>query len=210
VFLLLIVAISAALTSPVVQTALAHFATKKVNEKFNIHTSIGLVSIRIDGAVNLKNVKVIDDHHNTLGDIKNIQTDILDFKNLIEGRLFFGSTKLKDLDFYIHTYKGDTISNLDKFIHVFDDGQPGSGKFLMKVKHIEVINGHFSIIDDNAKHPKSIDFSELNGALDNLLIKGPNVSANIKRLKFNDYRGFQIHDLVTDFAMTPKSMHIDN
>jgi len=207
---LLIIAISVALTSPVVQTAIAQFATKKINEQFNINTSIGLVAIRIDGSVALKNVRVLDDHDNILGKSRTIRTNILDFNKLIEGQLFFGSTKLENLDFHIHTYKGDTISNLDKFIAVFDDGKPGSGKFLMKINHIEVTDGNFSITDDNAKTPKSLDFTNLNGALDNLLVKGPNVSANIIRLAFDDYHGFKVKDFKTDFSMTRTSMDIEN
>ncbi|WP_255497889.1 translocation/assembly module TamB domain-containing protein [Flavobacterium sp. I3-2] len=208
--MLLIIAVSVALTTPVVQTAIAQFASKKINEAFNLNTSIGMVAIRIDGNVILKNVSVNDDHENTLGDIGKLHTNILDFKKLINGQLFFGSTKVEQLDFHIHTYKGDTLSNLDKFIAVFDDGKPGSGKFLMKINHIEVKNGSFSITDDNNKNPKSLDFTNLNGALDNLLIKGPNISANITNLAFDDHHGFQVKDLKTDFSMTKTSMQIAN
>jgi len=210
VILLLIVAVSIALTTPVVQTAIAQYASKKINEEFNMNTSIGMVALRIDGNVILKNVSVRDDHENILGKIGKLHTNILDFSKLIEGQLFFGSTKIEKLDFHIHTYKGDSISNLDKFIAVIDDGKPGTGKFLMKINHIEVENGNFSITDDNNKNPKTLDFTNLNGSLDNLLIKGPNISANITKLNFDEHHGFHIKDLKTDFSMTKTSMNIAN
>ena len=137
VILLLLIAISFALSTPVVQTALAKYATKTINGKYNLNTSIGLVAIRIDGDVILKKVKVLDDHLNTLANTEQIHTNILDFQKLIEGQLFFGNTKLDKLDFHIRTYKGDSLTNLDKFIEVFDDGKPGSGKFLMQIKNAE-------------------------------------------------------------------------
>lgn len=205
----LIVGLSIALTTPLVQTKIAQYATEKINKQFKIDSSIGQVAIGIDGNVLLKDVVVLDDHKNILGKTVRLHTNILDFKNLINGQLFFGSTELEKLDFHIRTYKGDSLTNLDKFIAVFDDGKPGSGKFLMKIKHIEVIEGKFSIINENAKNQKSIDFKNLNGALDNLLVKGPNISANIKKLSFDDHRGFFVENLVTDFSMTKTSLYLE-
>lgn len=80
----------------------------------------------------------------------------------------------------------------------------------MNVKQIEVANGSFSITNDNVKNHKILDFVELNGKLENLLIKGPNISANIKKLAFIDHHGFHVKNMSTDFAMTRTSMNIDN
>src|SRR5690606_8209270 len=41
-------------------------------------------------------------------------------------------------------------------------------------------------------------------------IKGPNISANIKALSFDDHHGFHIKNLNTDFSMTKTSMNIEN
>ena len=85
-----------ALTTPVVQTAIAQYASKKINEEFNMNTSIGMVALRIDGNVILKNVSVRDDHKNTLGKIGKLHTNILDFNKLINGQLFLVLLKSKN------------------------------------------------------------------------------------------------------------------
>ncbi|SEH72443.1 Family of unknown function [Paenimyroides aquimaris] len=196
------------ITTPIIQTELAHYATTKINKHFNIRTSIGQVAVQLDGKVLLKKIHVLDEHNNDLAYIDRLYTNITDFKQLTGGKLIFGSTEIQDVDFFIHKYKGDTLTNLDKFIAVFDDGKPGSGKFLMKIDHLELTNGKFKITDDNTGN-SPVDFTEMNGALNNLIVRGPNINADISRLALKDKRGIYVKDLVTSFAMTKKSMDLN-
>ena len=193
------------ITTPIVQTEIAHYATKKINEQFNINASIGKVALQLNGHVLLKNVHVLDDRSNDLAYIDVLYTNITDFKQLTEGKLLFGDTEIQDVNFFIHKYKGDTLTNLDKFIAVFDDGKPGSGKFLMKIDQLKLTNGNFKITDDNTGN-KPIDFKEMNGSLKNFIVRGPNINADITRLSLKDKRGIYIKDLVTSFSMTKTSM----
>src|SRR5690606_34035323 len=179
----------------------------KINKHFNIRTSIGQVAVQLDGKVLLKKIHVLDEHNNDLAYIDRLYTNITDFKQLTGGKLIFGSTEIQDVDFFIHKYKGDTLTNLDKFIAVFDDGKPGSGKFLMKIDHLELTNGKFKITDDNTGNTP-IDFKEMNGSLNNFIVRGPNNNADITRLSLKDKRGIYIKDLVTSFAMTKTSMDL--
>ncbi len=195
------------ITTPIVQTELAHYATTKINEQFNIRTSIGQVAVQLDGSVLLKKVHVLDDRNNDLAYIDRLYTDITDFKQLTEGKLLFGSTEIQDVKFFIHKYKGDTLTNLDKFIAVFDDGKPGSGKFLMKIDHLDLTNGRFKITDDNTGNTP-IDFKEMNGSLDKLVVQGANINTDISKLSLKDKRGIFIKDLVTSFSMTKTSMDL--
>lgn len=195
------------ITTPIVQTELAHYATTKINEQFNIRTSIGQVAVQLDGSVLLKKVHVLDDRNNDLAYIDRLYTDITDFKQLTEGKLLFGSTEIQDVKFFIHKYKGDTLTNLDKFIAVFDDGKPGSGKFLMKIDHLDLTNGRFKITDDNTGNTP-IDFKEMNGSLDKLVVQGANITTDISKLSLKDKRGIFIKDLVTSFSMTKTSMDL--
>ncbi|HLV51333.1 MAG TPA: hypothetical protein VKY44_05200, partial [Flavobacterium sp.] len=195
------------ITTPIVQTELAHYATTRINEQFNIRTSIGQVAVQLDGSVLLKKVHVLDDRNNDLAYIDRLYTDITDFKQLTEGKLLFGSTEIQDVNFFIHKYKGDTLTNLDKFIAVFDDGKPGSGKFLMKIDHLDLTNGRFKITDDNTGNTP-IDFKEMNGSVNKLLVKGPNINADITKLSLKDKRGIYIKDLVAGFSMTKTGMDL--
>lgn len=204
---MLFILVAVIITTPIVQTELAHYATEKINEKFNIRTSIGQVAIQLNGNVLMKQVHVLDDRNNDLALIKKLYTNISDFKQLTEGHLLFGDTEIDDVDFFIRKYKGDSLTNLDKFIAAFDDGKPGSGKFLMKINHLELTNGRFKITDDNTGN-NPINFKEMNGTLNNLLVKGPNINADISNLSFKDKSGIHVKDLTTSFSMTKKSMDL--
>lgn len=207
---LLLVLLSVLLTTPIIQSEIARFATEKINKQFNIDTHIHQVAITIDGSVVLKHVLIFDDHNNTLAKIDRMHTNILDFNKLTEGQLYFGSTALENLDFHIRTYKHDSLSNLDKFIAVFDDGQPGSGKFFMSIKNIEVFNGNFSVHNENNPNPVAVDFKELNGAVENLIVRGPNISGDIKALSMQTHWGVYVEKLTTNYAMTKTAMNFDN
>ncbi len=204
---LVFILVAVIITTPIVQTELAHYATTKINEQFNIRTSIGQVAVQLDGNVLLKQIHVLDDRNNDLAYIDRLYTDITDFKQLTEGKLLFGSTEIQDVKFFIHKYKGDSLTNLDKFIAVFDDGKPGKGTFLMKIDHLDLTNGHFKITDDHTGNTP-IDFKEMNGSLDKLLVQGANISADISKLSLKDKRGIYIKDLVTSFSMTKTSMDL--
>src|SRR5690606_38968245 len=204
---LLLVLLSVLLTTPIIQSEIARFATEKINKQFNIDTHIHQVAITIDGSVVLKHVLIFDDHNNTLAKIDRMHTNILDFNKLTEGQLYFGSTALENLDFHIRTYKNDSLSNLDKFIAVFDDGQPGSGKFFMSIKNIEVFNGNFSVHNENNPNPVAVDFKELNGAVENLIVRGPNIRGDIKALSMQTHWGVYVEKLTTNYAMTKTTMN---
>ena len=204
---LLVILAAVIITTPIVQTELAHYATEKINKQFNINTSIGQVALQLDGSVLLKQVHVLDDRRNDLAYIDRLYTNINDFRQLTKGKLLFGDTELQDTRFFIHKYKGDSLTNLDKFIAVFDDGKPGSGKFYMKINHLEMTNGYFKVSDDNTGIV-SVDFKEMNGALNNLIVRGPNINAEIINLAFKDKNGVNVTNLQTNFAMTRTSMDL--
>lgn len=199
---------SVLLTTPIIQSEIARYATEKINEQYNIDTKIYQVAIGIDGSVILKEVKVLDDHLNVLAQVERLHTNILDFKKLTEGQLYFGSTELENLDFHIHTYKNDSLSNLDKFIATFDDGSPGSGKFFMSIKEITVSGGNFSVINDNNAKKVAVDFKKLNGTVENFQIKGSNIKGDISSLRMQTQWGVNVENLQTQFSMTKKSMDL--
>lgn len=206
---LLLLLVSVTISTPIVQTEIAHYATQRINERFHINTQIEKVAVGLDGRVLLKNVSVLDDRENTLAYTERLFTNILDFQQLLSGQLYFGETELQNLDFHIVKYKNDTLTNLDKFIATFDDGKEGSGKFLMSIKHLKMKNGNFSVIDYNHPNPTSVQFTNINGILDQLLVQGPNISAQISKMGLTDHRGIVLENSATHFKMTKTSMTFD-
>jgi hypothetical protein len=204
-FLLLLIT-SIALSLPVVQTKIAHYTTKKINEEYGTHINIDEVAITFFGGVKLKKVMIFDHHNDTLIYSQRIRTSILDFKQLMDGKLLFGDLHLDNFYLQIKTYKNEKDTSLDLFIDAFDDGTKGTGKFLMTSKNIYLQSSRFAMIDENRPQPKDVDFTKLKAHLENFRIQGPNVTSNIAAMSFKDHRGVFIENLLADFSYTKSNI----
>ncbi|HMK06672.1 MAG TPA: hypothetical protein VK476_04025, partial [Flavobacterium sp.] len=204
ILILLLLVCGIALSLPSVQTKLAQYLTEKINKDYKINIALDQVTVTVFGGVKLKKVLIRDHHKDTLIYASRINTTILDFKQLIDGRLFFGDIRSDSLEFHMKTYKGEKDSNLDKFIGAFDSGKPSSGKFLMKAETIYMSNSNFILIDENLINPKNADFKRINAKVSDFQIHGPNVTAQIEKMSFLDHRGLFVKDMSAKFAYTKK------
>lgn len=204
--LLLILAMTLAL--PIVQTKIAQQVVKTLNEKFGTEIFVERVDISVFGTVSLKNVSVQDNHDYKFIEIGSFKTSILDFNELLEGRLFFGKVKADQLLFHIKTYQGEENSNLNLFINAFDDGSEGDGSFRLSFKELAVKDSHFMVSNENSAVPISVDFTELNGVLERFLVKGPDIFSLIKTVQFHDHRGLDVEDMQGDFSLTKTNIDV--
>jgi hypothetical protein len=207
-FLLLLVT-GIALSLPFVQTKIAHYYTEKLNKQFGTDIYVDQVEVTIFGGVQLKKVIVKDDRKDTLIFAKRLSTSILDTNTLLNGNLIFGQMSIDGLVMNVKTYKGEKDTNLDKFVAVFDDGKPTSGKFLMTSDKIDLSNSHFTVYDENLKNPKDVDFTKLNAVITDFKIKGPNVTTNIKEMSFKDHRGLMVDKLKAKFTYTKTNIRLE-
>ncbi len=208
--LLLLFSIGIALSLPVVQTKIAHYFTEKINKKYGTNIYVDKVEVTVFGGVQLKKVFIKDEKKDTLIYAKRILTSILDTKKLLDGNLIFGNITADALTVNIKTYKGNTDTNLDKFIDAFDDGKPGTGKFLMTSNKMTLKKCRFREIDYNREVPLDVDFSSINAEVSDFKIIGPNVYTDINSMSFLDHRGVFIENLKTKFTYTKKNIRLEN
>ena len=198
------------LSLPFVQTFLGKYATDSLNKSFGTNISIEKVAITPFGSVKLGDVLVLDHHKDTLFYIKKLNTSILSFKKIYSpGHPYLKDVVLHGMDVRIVNYKNEDYTNLDKFIEAFDDGSPSSGKFRMKANKMTVFNSRFQYIDHNLQTPKMLDFTKLNGKIEDFSIKGPNVYTFIDKLSFKDHRGLLVENITADFTYTKKNILLD-
>ncbi|MCP1997481.1 translocation/assembly module TamB domain-containing protein [Flavobacterium sp. HSC-61S13] len=183
--------------------------TTKLNESFGTEIYIDKVAITIFGGVTLNGVNVLDNHDKTFINIKHFNTNILDFRQLIQGKLYFGKASMDGLDFNMHTYKGETKTNFDLFIEAFDDGEEGDGSFRLSVQELKLRNSHFLISDDNHEKPVTLDLKDLNANISKFLIKGPEIYANIKSLQLVENHGLIVKDMQSLFSYTKTNITLD-
>ena len=200
------------LSIPPIQTSLGNYATKRLNEDFGTNINIDKVGLQFNGDVELKNIYIEDYKKDTLINIAELNTSILNFKNLANGKLEFGDIDIIDLVFNIKTYKGTKDTNLDVFVAKLEGDNPtkGDGSFLLSSSDVSIYNGIFKLSDENREKTNVLHFNNLNINATNFLIKGSDVSARINTLSLKDSRGLVMKNMMTDFAYTLTDMTFAN
>ncbi|WP_396600917.1 translocation/assembly module TamB domain-containing protein [Algibacter sp. R77976] len=200
------------LSIPAVQTVLGKYATKRLNDEFKTNINIDKVSLQFNGDVEIKSIYIEDYKKDTLISIQELNTSILNFGNLANGKLNFGDIDIENLLFHIKTYKGDSDTNLDIFVDRFESDNPRTGKsnFLLSSSDVSIYNSVFMLSDENKETTKVLHFENLNINATNFLINGSDVSMRINTLSFKDSRGVEVKNLMTDFAYTLTDMTFAN
>jgi len=199
------------LSIPAVQTSLGKYATKRLNKDFGTNININKVGLQFNGDVELKEIYIEDYKNDTLINIDELNTSVLSFRNLYNGKLTFGDIDIEGLTFNIKTYKGESDTNLDVFVARFDGDKPRKEKsnFLLSSSDVSIIDSKFRLIDENKENPIKLDFNELNINSTDFVIKGPDVSTKIHSLAFIDERGLEVKDMKVDFFYTRQGMTFD-
>ena len=199
-----------ALTLPSVQTKLAHYFVKSINDDFGLHIEIDEVQLTIFGGVKLKKALILDHHNDTLIYTKTINTTILGAKKILDGDLIFGDLALDGVLFNLKTYKKEKKSNLEYFIDAFGPPSktPSEKHFLLTASKIDLSNGRFILTDENHETAKAVDFTRLNMSVTNFKVYGPEVYANIQKMSFLDHRGLFVEDVKGLYSFTQQHMKL--
>ncbi|MDG5491616.1 translocation/assembly module TamB [Psychroserpens sp. SPM9] len=210
--MLLFIILVLVLSIPAVQTSLGRYATDRINEDFGTNINIGKVGLQFNGDVELKEIFIKDYKKDTLIAIGELNTSILSFSNLYNGKLNFGDIDVMDLTFNVKTYKGATDTNLDIFVEKFDEDNPRKEKsdFLLSSSDVSIYDGTFRLIDENRETHKVLEFYDLNINATNFVIAASDVNARINTLTFKDSRGAYVKNMVTDFEYTLDHMSFNN
>ncbi|MEH6679277.1 MAG: translocation/assembly module TamB domain-containing protein [Sediminicola sp.] len=201
------------LSLPIVQTRFARYATDTINAEFgtNIHIDRLRISL-ITWDTAMRGVYVEDYKQDTLFYMDRLGTSILNMRNLVNGKLEFGDIDVKNLNFKLHTHKGDSLTNLEVFINKLDDKKPrdpGTPPFYFSATDIDIINSKFRLLDDNTESPEQLNFSNLNINASDFLILGPEVTAEIQSLSFSSGIGIQVDKMATSFKYSKQQMRFD-
>ncbi|GGD41392.1 translocation/assembly module TamB domain-containing protein [Muriicola marianensis] len=212
--LLVLVLSSIILSLPAVQTRLAKYATRSINDEFGTNINIDRLRVSlISWDTALKGIYIEDYRQDTLIYIEELNTSILSVRNLIGGRLEFGDIDLNGLNFKLKTYEGETSTNLDVFVAKLDDNkprEPGSPPFFLSSSEIHITDSRFRLIDENLETQETLNFMNLNLEAGDFQILGPEVTTEIRDLAFVSKSGIEVNRLDTSFKYTKQQMRFDS
>ncbi len=199
---------------PVVQTLLAQFATKKINDQYGTHINIERLKVSlISWNTGLEGIFIEDYKQDTLFYVNELKTSILSINNLVQGNLEFGDISVDKLNFKLKTYFGETNTNLEVFVDKLDDGKPrapGTPPFRLSSSYVDIENSRFKYIDENLNNTTILNFDSLNIGAADFLILGPEVSTDIQEMSFFSNRGLKVERLATNFKYTKQQMRFDS
>ena len=207
--LLFLFFISIAFSIPAVQTRLAASLTKSLKESYKTDIGIQRVDLSFLGAVQLKGVELRDHHNDTLIFVDNLTTSLLNVKKIVDNNVDLGSASLRGVHFHLKTYLGETDDNLSIFVEKFETGAPKDslkGPFVLNSSNIYLDNFNFRLVNENKDNEVQFEAKDGGGSLSDFKIRGPNVSADVRGLYFEDERGIAITNLTTDFSYTKTEM----
>ncbi len=200
------------LSIPAVQTSLGKYVTKELNDQYGTNINIGKVGLQFNGDVELKEVYIEDYKKDTLIAINELNTSILNYRNISNGKLTFGDIDIMDLTFNVKKYKGEPSTNFDVFIAKFAENNPRNddNSFLMSSSDVSIYDGKFRLIDENRETEKVLEFYDLNINATNFVIADSDVNLRVNTLNFKDSRGAYVKNMVTDFEYTLDHMSFNN
>jgi len=197
-----------------VQTLLAQFATKKINDQYGTHINIDRLKVSlISWNTGLEGVFIEDYKKDTLFYVNELKTSILSIGNLAQGNLEFGDISVDELNFKLKTYFGEKNTNLEVFVDKLDDGKPrapGTPPFRLSSSYVAIKKSRFKYIDENLEKTTVLNFDSLNINAADFLILGPEVSTDIQEMSFFSNRGLKVDRLATNFKYTKQQMRFDS
>jgi hypothetical protein len=200
------------LSMPFVQTKIAHYATTRIQEDYGAEISIKKVDLSFLGSVTLKEVEIRDHHKDTLIFVEKLNTSLLNIRGIAKNRIALGSVSLKGAYYYLKTYKGEEQSGFAMFLESFEKESPKDTvqPFYLNTPNIYLDNFNFKVENMNRDEPLSFSARKTIGNIQDFIIDGPAISAEIRGLFFSDNRGLEITNLSTDFTYTRTEMDFKN
>ncbi|WP_372919390.1 translocation/assembly module TamB domain-containing protein [Salegentibacter sp.] len=196
---------------PAVQTSVAGRITKSLKENNDVNVSVERVSLGYFGKVKLNGILVEDHHADTLMHARQLRTSILSLSNIVAGNPSLGFTQLDGFRLKMKKYEGEDKDNLAIFLDKLKKEPTGDPKvFYMDVSTVEILNGHYSFINENLDTPEIIILDQVALLANNFEIEDSKISAEITNIRGDEKRGLNINHLSTDLTYSPTGMILDD
>lgn len=209
ILVLLLITIVIILSIPSVQTYVAKEVTNGLNENYGTDINIERLGLNWRGEIDIRGVLINDHHADTLIYAKELQTNVINFNNLINGDLGFGNITLSSARLYVTTYKDEEKDNLSIFSEKFAAETEQEVKpFSMFSNDLRLTKTTVRIVDQNLETPTLLFLKDLYLVADDFKIDGVDITATIKSLALDAERGFSIKDAQGVFSYTSEAMTI--
>ena len=212
VFILLIAAFGVLTTkSSGFQTYLIQQYLKSLAKKLNTTITVESVNVSFFTGVTLENLYVEDLHQDTLVFIHHLNVEVKEF-SIQKKKVMIEDVNLENTFFNLRKYEQDTTVNLSFIIDHFKSNDTTTNAWEFGLNKVNVKGGRFNFNDDDVEPVLAgVDYShvaikDLNLKTEHIKFIPQGVNCNITQLTFVEKSGFELHQLNTEFNISPKGI----
>ena len=202
---------------PPIQEKVVGVVAETLSEKWNSRITIGHIYLSPTLKLTVEDLVIRDHHDNSMiaaGKLKSRFTTL----KFSPFKLGFSDIESDKIRVNIRKYKGDDAVNISIWARNFKKKKKNPNPFEMKASSIILKNAYFIYHNDltcSTKDKGDIDFGyfelkNIDARLDNFVLLGSNISADIEHLAFQQYTGFVLNNLCGKFHIGPDGLTLHN
>ncbi|MDA8596395.1 translocation/assembly module TamB [Flavobacteriaceae bacterium] len=192
---------------PVVQAKLGEKLSDFFYEKYEVSITVERVDLSYLGSVNLKNTLILDHHNDTIISLGELRSSIVNFSNLVRGKLEMQNVSLIDGQVNFKTYKGEEKSAFNQFIAQFKPKTPNpTASFIFQAENLNLKNLAFNLIDLNKKEDPVVYYHHISGLVNTLKVYPAKVEVDLHEVQLDDNFDMEYRNLTTRFQYTKDFM----
>lgn len=200
---------------PSIQTQIAHYAVRELNDTFGTKIYVDRVAIDYFGDINLYGVSTKDDRNLEFVHINRLEAK-LSLTGIIRNpnRITIKKLTLFEPDVKVITYKGDDTSNFIKLVNSFSSEEKKEESDFLLRGNVEIISGNLLIRNENLEGNKQdwIKSTNLNTLIEDFKLENNEVWAEIKHMNFDALRkgeNYQIKNFAGKVHYSDKEIRVD-
>lgn len=213
--LILLLSVMIAVQIPAIQTKIAQYAVKELNDTFGTKIFVDRVAIDYFGDINLYGVSTKDDRDLEFIHINRLQAK-LSLTGIIRNpnRITIKKLTLFEPDVKVMTYPGDSISNFIQLIDKFSSEEKKEKSDFLLRGNVEIKDGKLLIRNENLPEYKQdwIRSSNLNTRIENFKLENDEIWAELKHMSFDAVRkgeNYQVQNFSGNIHYSDQEIRVD-
>lgn len=202
---------------PPIQEKVVGVVADKLSEKWNSRITIGHIYLSPTLKLTVEDLVIRDHHDNSMIAAGELKSRITKLK-FSPFKLGFSGIESDRIDVTVRKYEGDDAVNISVWAQNFKKKKTATEPFEMTASSIILKNARFVYHNDltcSTKDKGDIDFGyfelkDIDARLDNFVLLGSDISADIEHLAFKQYTGFVLHNICGRFHIGPNGLSLKN
>ncbi|MFI3277360.1 MAG: translocation/assembly module TamB domain-containing protein [Rikenellaceae bacterium] len=197
--------ISLALTISVVQNYVVTLAANAASEHLGTKVAVGSIDMGVLGKIKIDDLYVEDLNRDTLLYVNKLDAHLLNF-TLADKSLTIGYGEIRGARLNLRQ-DADSTMNIKKIVDKISSSERSENPLCIHLKDVKISDMELRIEQLKRRNPSygvdygAIEILELNATVEDLAIRGPDITSRIERLSLSEKSGFQLNSLAASLKV---------